>query len=75
MEEKHYIEWIELLDGELVYKKFLKPREKPEAVLKLRQVKLWQGVTAIYMGSGKPLTILREEFLSVGKLNLGQTTS
>jgi superoxide reductase len=31
MEEKHYIEWIELLADETVYRKFLKPAEKPEA--------------------------------------------
>jgi superoxide reductase len=35
MEEKHYIEWIELIaDGE-VYLKFLKPGDKPEAFFKL----------------------------------------
>jgi len=31
MEEKHYIEWIELHADEAVYRKFLKPAEKPEA--------------------------------------------
>jgi superoxide reductase len=31
MEEKHYIEWIELHADEMVYRKFLKPAEKPEA--------------------------------------------
>jgi superoxide reductase len=31
MEEKHYIEWIELLADDVVYRKFLKPGEKPEA--------------------------------------------
>lgn len=31
MEEKHYIEWIELIVDGIVYKKFLKPGEKPEA--------------------------------------------
>jgi superoxide reductase len=31
MEEKHYIEWIELIVGEKVYRKFLKPGEAPEA--------------------------------------------
>jgi len=30
MEDKHYIEWIELHDDEAVYRKFLKPGEKPE---------------------------------------------
>ena len=31
MEEKHYIEWIELHADEKVYRKFLKPLDKPEA--------------------------------------------
>jgi superoxide reductase len=31
MEEKHYIEWIELHADEAVYRRFLKPGEKPEA--------------------------------------------
>ncbi|MDP4145260.1 MAG: desulfoferrodoxin [Bacillota bacterium] len=35
MEEKHYIEWIELLFNDKVYKKFLKPGEKPEARFKV----------------------------------------
>jgi len=32
MEEKHYIEWIELLAGETSYRKFLAPGRAPEAV-------------------------------------------
>jgi len=31
MEEKHYIEWIELFADDAVYRKYLKPGEKPEA--------------------------------------------
>lgn len=31
MEEKHYIEWIELISDDKVYRKFLKPGEEPEA--------------------------------------------
>ena len=31
MEEKHYIEWIELLAGDLVQREYLKPGMKPEA--------------------------------------------
>jgi len=31
MEEKHYIEWIELIAGERIYRKHLKPGEAPEA--------------------------------------------
>lgn len=31
MEEKHYIEWVELIIDGASYKKFLKPGDKPEA--------------------------------------------
>jgi len=31
MEEKHFIEWIELSADDAVYRKFLKPADKPEA--------------------------------------------
>ncbi|OGQ95242.1 MAG: desulfoferrodoxin [Deltaproteobacteria bacterium RIFOXYD12_FULL_57_12] len=31
MEEKHYIEWIELVAGDAAYRQFLKPGAKPEA--------------------------------------------
>ena len=31
MEEKHYIEWIELIADGVAYRKFLKPGEAPEA--------------------------------------------
>lgn len=35
MEEKHYIEWIEIIADGKVYRQFLKPGEKPEAVFKI----------------------------------------
>ncbi len=31
MEEKHYIEWIELIVDGVVYRKFLKPGDEPKA--------------------------------------------
>jgi superoxide reductase len=31
MEEKHYIEWIEVIDGDTCCRHFLKPGQKPEA--------------------------------------------
>lgn len=31
MEEKHYIEWIEVISDQKAYRKFLKPKEKAEA--------------------------------------------
>jgi superoxide reductase len=41
MEEKHYIEWIELIAGKKVYRQDLKPGEAPEATfaIKADQVK------------------------------------
>ena len=36
MEEKHYIEWIELLADDQAYRVFLKPGDKPEALFKLQ---------------------------------------
>ena len=35
MEEKHYIEWVELVTGNAVYRKFFKPGEKPEALFEV----------------------------------------
>ena len=35
MEEKHYIEWIELIAGGTAYRQFLKPGDTPEAVFKV----------------------------------------
>jgi len=32
MEEKHWIQWIELLSGGRAYRRFLKPGDAPEAV-------------------------------------------
>jgi len=36
MEEKHYIEWIELVDGDKVCRKSLKPGDKPEALFEVK---------------------------------------
>ncbi len=35
MEDKHYIEWIELIDGDRSYIQFLKAGSKPEAKFKV----------------------------------------
>ncbi len=32
MEEKHYIEWIEIVAGDKAYREFLKPGAAPEAI-------------------------------------------
>jgi superoxide reductase len=42
MEEKHYIEWIELIAGDKAYLEFLKPGQAPEAVFNIEAA----GVTA-----------------------------
>lgn len=35
MEEKHYIEWIEIIADGVAYKQYLAPGQKPEAVFKV----------------------------------------
>lgn len=42
MEEKHYIEWVELIAGPKVYRHFLKPGDAPEATFQIEA----QQVTA-----------------------------
>ncbi len=32
MEEKHYIQWIEVINGDYIQRKYLKPGDKPEAL-------------------------------------------
>ena len=40
MEEKHYIEWVEIIADSKVYRKFLKPEDKPEAEFKIKAEKI-----------------------------------
>ena len=40
MEEKHYIEWIEVLADGKAYRKFLNPGEKPEAEFEIKADKV-----------------------------------
>ena len=40
MEEKHFIEWVELIADGKTYKQFLNPGEKPEAVFKIEARKI-----------------------------------
>jgi superoxide reductase len=42
MEEKHYIEWIEIIADGKAYRQFLNPGEAPEAVFKVES----ENVTA-----------------------------
>ncbi|MBW1777399.1 MAG: desulfoferrodoxin [Deltaproteobacteria bacterium] len=36
MEEKHYVEWIEVIDGGTVHRQFLQPGQAPEAVFNVQ---------------------------------------
>ncbi len=40
MEDAHYIEWIELIADDVVYRKYLKPGEAPEATFNVTASKL-----------------------------------
>lgn len=37
MEEKHYIEWVELVVGEKTYREFLRPGQAPEAFFPVKE--------------------------------------
>lgn len=40
MEDKHYIEWVELLADGRAYRKYLKPGDKPEAEFEITAAKI-----------------------------------
>jgi len=40
MEEKHFIEWVELIADGRTYRQFLNPGEKPEVVFKIEAKKI-----------------------------------
>ena len=40
MEEKHYIEWIEIITDGRSYRKFLQPGDKPEAEFEIKAEKI-----------------------------------
>ena len=40
MEEKHYIEWIEIIADGKAYRQFLKPGQKPEAIFPIEAGKV-----------------------------------
>ncbi len=40
MEGKHYIEWVEVITDGDIYRKFLKPGDKPEAEFEIRPQKV-----------------------------------
>jgi superoxide reductase len=40
MEEKHYIEWVELIANDEIYRRFLKPGDAPEATFRVAAEKV-----------------------------------
>ena len=36
MDEKHYIEWIQVIADDVAYRKFLKPGDKPQALFEIK---------------------------------------
>jgi len=40
MEEKHYIEWIQVIVDSVSYRKFLKPGDKPQAIFEIKGDKI-----------------------------------
>ncbi len=54
MEEKHYIEWVEVIAGGQVYRQFLKPGDAPEALFCIDAWPVTARSTATCTGSGKP---------------------
>ncbi|MFH1830315.1 MAG: desulfoferrodoxin [Pseudomonadota bacterium] len=40
MEDKHYIEWIELIADSRAYRQFLKPGDKPEATFDIKATQI-----------------------------------
>ena len=40
MEEKHYIEWVEVITGGKAYRQFLNPGESPEAIFDIKAEKV-----------------------------------
>ena len=41
MEDKHYIEWIQVIADGISYRKFLKPGAKPQAEFEIKANNLW----------------------------------
>ncbi|MGQ9707944.1 MAG: desulfoferrodoxin [bacterium] len=41
MEEKHYIEWVELVTDERAYRQFLAPGQTPEALFPIQAAKVY----------------------------------
>ena len=55
MEEKHFIEWIELLADRKAYRQFLKPGDKPEATFQIEAdhvtVREWCNLHGLWKAS------------------------
>lgn len=57
MEKEHYIEWIEIIDGDKVERQYLKPGDKPEATFKTDSTKIiaraYCNLHGLWMKEGK----------------------
>ena len=54
MEEKHYIEWIEVIADERIYRRYLTPGSKPEAEFCLQAQKIEASAYCNIHGLWKP---------------------
>ena len=78
MEEKHYIEWIEVIVGSKAYRQFLKPGEAPEAtfcldadqvIARLSRRDVLDGLLIIGSASKDELTPASDYDLVVGEMS------
>ncbi len=65
MEEKHYIEWIELLADGKAYRQFLEPGDAPEAIFSLTTAEYNSDLKCIVMKDIKTMTVSAREYCNV----------
>ncbi len=65
MEEKHYIEWIELLADGKAYRQFLEPGDAPEAIFSLTTAEYDSDLKCIVMKDIKTMTVSAREYCNV----------
>ena len=72
MEEKHYIEWIELLADGKAYRQFLEPGDAPEAIFSLTTAEYDSDLKCIVMKDIKTMTVSAREYCNVHGLWKGE---
>ena len=65
MEEKHYIQWIEVISGDSLFVQALKPGHKPEAEFPLRVTGQRYGHIAMCTGFGKTSPDQTAKYLTI----------